>query len=218
MNPIFPPHKPGRRRFASSLALTTSALLTGCSLLPKPAPVELYRLPSARAQTAATPKPAPELALSLRIARPAAGTLLAGQRILVLPDGERVSYYKGANWSEPAPLLLRNRLLDTLRADGRIATLSSDDRILQADFELDGDLRAFQSVYVEGTPQIELRLDLRLLRAATQRVVASRSFELRQTASGQALPEVVRAFGLASDTVALQVTDWVIEQLGQASR
>ena len=215
MNPIFTPHKPGRRRFASGLALTGLALLAGCSLLPKPAPVELYRLPSARAQTEAR---APQLALSLRIARPAAGTLLAGQRILVLPDGERVSYYKGANWAEPAPLLLRNRLLDALRADGRIATLSSDDRILQADFELDGDLRAFQSVYVEGTPQIELRLDLRLLRAATQRVVASRSFELRQTASGQTLPEVVRAFGLASDTVALQVTDWVVEQLGSAPR
>ncbi len=214
MNPIRPDSIALiRRRLWTGLSLGAIALLAGCSLLPKPAPVELYRLPSSLPQAI---ERAPELALSLRIARPAAGALLAGQRILVLPDGQRVSYYKGANWAEPAPVLLRNRLLDTLRADGRIATLSSDDRILQADFELDGDLRAFQSSYADGRPRIDLRLDLRLVRAATQRIVASRSFELRQPATGQALPEVVQAFGTASDTLALQVADWVVAQLSAA--
>ncbi len=195
-----------------------AGLLAGCSVLPQAAPVDLYQLPSAlpqRLPSADQSAPRPE---SLRVMRPTAGTLLAGQRIIVLPAGDRVSHYKGAQWSEPAPLLLRTRLLDALRSQARLATLSSDDRMLQADFELDGELRAFQSIYQDGLPQVLLRLELRLVRTATQRVVASHRFEQRQPATGSALPAVVSAFGQASDRLALQVADWSVEQIAQAAR
>lgn len=201
-----------------ALAPLLGLLLASCSVLPQSAPVDLYQLPSSLPQLAPSTgrsAPRPE---SLRVTRPAAGTLLAGQRIIVLPAGDRVSHYKGAQWSEPAPLLLRNRLLDALRHDGRLATLSSDERMLQADFELDGELRAFQSVYQDGKPQVLLQLDLRLVQPATQRIVASRRFEQLQPASGSALPAVVSAFGQASDRLALQVVDWSVEQIADAAR
>lgn len=213
------PSRAPRRKLLrwSLMAPLLAGLLAGCSVLPKSAPVELYQLPSALPQPAVGGGSAqrPE---SLRVTRPAAGILLAGQRIIVLPAGDQVSHYKGAQWSEPAPLLLRNRLLDALRSDGRIAQLSSDDRMLQADFELDGELRAFQSVYRDGSPQVLLRLDLRLVRPATQRIVASRRFEQLQPAADSALPAVVSAFGQASDRLALQVADWSVEQIAQAAR
>jgi cholesterol transport system auxiliary component len=202
---------PARR----ALLLSASALLPACSLLPTPAPVDVYQLPTALPRQPAT---APMLPLSLRVTRPAASALLAGQRLLVQPEGDRISYYKGAQWSEPAPVLLRNRLLDALRADGRIATLSSDERILQADFELDGELRRFQSVYRDGQPEVQLLLELHLVRTATQRILASRRFELAQAASGSSLPAVVQAFGSASDRLALEVTQWTVEELQQAAR
>lgn len=203
------------RAAASRRALLLAAcVLPACSLLPAPAPVDVYQLPTALPRQATS---APELALSLRVTRPAAGSLLAGQRLLVQPGGDRISYYKGAQWSEPAPVLLRNRLLDALRADGRIATLSSDERILQAEFELDSELRAFQSVYRDGRPEVLLRLELRLVRTASQRIVASRHFELVQASGGSALPEVVRAFGAASDRLGMEVSDWTLAQL-QAAR
>lgn len=209
-----------RPALARTLALAPllGLLFAGCSLLPKSAPVDLYQLPSAlplRAPGTGHTEQRPE---SLRVTRPTAGTLLTGQRIIVLPAGDRVSYYKGAQWSEPAPLLMRNRLLDALRQDGRLATLSSDDRMLQADFELDGELRAFQSVYQNGKPQVLLLLELRLVQPATQRIVASRRFEQLQPASAAALPAVVSAFGQASDRLALQVVDWSVEQITQAAR
>lgn len=205
----------------SLMAPLLVGLLAGCSLLPKSAPVALYRLPSALAQPTASTGGTGNSAQrpeSLRVTRPAAGNLLAGQRIIVLPAGDQVSHYKGAQWSEPVPLLLRNRLLDALRQDGRIAQLSNDDRMLQADFELDGELRAFQSVYKDGLPQVLLRLDLRLVRPATQRIVASRRFEQLQPASDSALPAVVSAFGLASDRLALEVADWSVAQIEAAAR
>lgn len=204
---------PARR--ALLLLLPASLVLPACSLLPAAAPVDVYQLPTALPRQ---PASAPLLPLSLRVTRPAASALLAGQRLLVQPEGDRVSYYKGAQWSEPAPVLLRKRLLDALRADGRIATLSSDERILQADFELDGELRSFQSVYRDGQPEVRLALELDLVRTASQRILASRRFELVQAASGSALPAVVQAFGSVSDRLALEVTDWTVKELQQASR
>ncbi len=226
IRPLHDKQDPSRASSRSALGLALMApllglLLAGCSLLPKSAPVELYRLPSALAQPTASTGGTGNSAQrpeSLRVTRPAAGNLLAGQRIIVLPAGDQVSHYKGAQWSEPAPLLLRNRLLDALRQDGRIAQLSSDDRMLQADFELDGELRAFQSVYKDGLPQVLLRLDLRLVRPATQRIVASRRFEQLQPATDVALPAVVSAFGLASDRLALEVADWSVAQIAAAAR
>ena len=206
---------PATQRRTLLLMLAASTALPACSLLPAPSPVEVYQLPGALPRRDSA---APVLPLSLRVMRPAASALLAGQRLLVQPDGDRISYYKGAQWSEPVPVLLRNRLLDALRADGRIGTLSSDERILQADFELDGELRAFQSVYREGRPEVLLQLDMRLVHSASRRIIASCRFELAQAAAGTALPAVVQAFGAGSDRVAQEIADWTVTQLRQATR
>ena len=90
--------------------------------------------------------------------------------------------------------------------------------MLQADFELDGELRAFQSVYRDGVPQVLVQLDLRLVQPATQRMVASHRFEQLQSASDAALPAVVSAFGQASDRLALQVVEWSVERIANAPR
>lgn len=194
--------------------LFAAALLPACSVLPKAQPVDLYLLPASAAPASA----APGLDLALRVNRPESSPHLAGQRIVVLPEGDRVSIYKGANWSDPAPLLVRNRLLDAFRADGRIATLSSDDRALQTDLELDSDLRAFQSEYRDGVPEAVIRLDVRLVSPATHRILASRRFEVRQPASGTGVAEVVRAFGTAGDALSAQLVAWTLEQAAAPQR
>ena len=142
---------------------------------------------------------------------------LSGQRIVVVPEDNRVSVYTGAGWSDPAPVLVRNRLLDAFRADGRVAGLSSDDKQLQADFELDSDLRAFQSEYRGGRPEAVLRLDARLVHTATRRIVASRSFALRAPATDTAVPAVVQAFGAAADRLAAEVVEWTVRE-GSAAK
>lgn len=199
---------------AAFTALLAATLLPACSVLPKAEPLELYRLPS----TAAPASSAARLDIGLRVSRPESGPQLAGQRIVVLPEGDRVSIYKGASWSDPAPLLLRNRLLDAFRADGRIAALSSDDRALHADLELDSDLRAFQSEYRNGVPEAVIRLDVRLVSSATQRILASRRFEVRQPAAGTQVNEVVRAFGSAGDALSNELVAWTLEQAARPAR
>ena len=211
----------GRRAFAGRIyrwggvvALGAALLLPACAILPKAEPLDVYLLPATAPVSASATQAAP---WSLRIARPAAGVHLSGQRIVVVPEDNRVSVYTGAGWSDPAPVLVRNRLLDAFRADGRVAGLSSDDKQLQADFELDSDLRAFQSEYRDGRPEAVVRLDARLVHTATRRIVASRSFALRAPATDTAVPVVVQAFGAAADRLAAEVVEWTVRE-GSAAK
>ncbi|MBN0509816.1 membrane integrity-associated transporter subunit PqiC, partial [Pseudomonas aeruginosa] len=92
---------------------------------------------------------------------------------------------QGARWSDPAQSLLRDRLMQAFQADGRVRGLSSDDSNLQADFELGGDLRAFQTEYPNGQASALIRYDARLVRTDDKRVVASRRFEVSQPVDGK---------------------------------
>lgn len=191
-----------------TLLMAALLALASCSVLPKAESPDIYRLPS-------TPLPhaqASAVNWSLRVDTPQAERMLDSARIAVLPQGDMVSVYKGARWSDRVPVLLRNRLIEGFRTDGRVAALSSDDTNLQADFVLSGDLTAFQSEYRGQQPTIVVRYDARLVRNNGLKIVASRRFEVTQPASGTAVPQVVAAFGQASDALATQVVEWTLEQ------
>jgi cholesterol transport system auxiliary component len=176
------------------LLLASALLMLGaCSILPKQEPSDVYRLPTA-ATTAKAATPAP---WSLRVVRP--------------KSSETLDSYKGARWSDPAPVLLRNRLTDAFYRDGRIQSLSTDDSNLQADFELGGELQAFQSEYRGQAIEVVIRLDARLA-DDRQRIVASRRFEVHQPVADKQVSAVVASFGQASDTLTAQVLQWTVEQ------
>lgn len=205
------PRKSAMRALHRAGLAASLLILSACSVLPRPEPVDTYRLPAAewrKAEGAALP-------LSLRISRPAAGTSLSGQRIVVVPERDRLSVYKGASWSDPAPILVRERIIDAFRADGRIAALSSDEIRLQADYEIVSDLLAFQTEYRDGRPEVVVRLDARLVQRDGRRIVAARQFEARHLPAGSDVPQVVDGFGQASATVAGQVVEWATAELAR---
>ena len=188
--------------------VTTLSLATACSILPQSEPVDIYRLPVSQSARSAAP-----LDWSLRLNKPLASEALAGPRIAVIPQGDVISSYKGARWSDPTPMLVRNRLLDGFQRDGRVQRLSADDSNLQADYELGGELQAFQSEYRPGgAVEVVIRYDARLVQGRSQRILASKRFEVRQPLGSQQVPAVVAGFGTASDQLARQVIDWTVSQ------
>lgn len=195
------------------LALSAALSLTGaCSILPQGEPVDIYRLPVNQASHSATP-----VEWSLRLNKPLASETLAGPRIAVIPQGDVLSSYKGARWSDPVPLLVRNRLLDGFQRDGRVQRLSADDSNLQADYELAGELQAFQSEYrAGGAVDVVIRYDARLVQGRSQRILASKRFEVRQPLADTQVSAVVAGFGAASDQLAGQVVNWTVAQSAQA--
>ena len=183
------------------------ALVSACSILPKPDPSDVYRLAAAPATVQGT-----QVAWSLRVTKPQTSEFLDSPRIAVVPNGDLISSYANSRWSDPSPVLLRNRLLDGFQRDGRVTLLSTDDTNLQADYELGGQLQAFQSEYRGNAVEVVIRLDARLVRGSDQRIIASRRFEVRQPVSDTKVPAVVAGFGLAGDQLNKQVVEWVVQQ------
>jgi cholesterol transport system auxiliary component len=201
--------KPSLRLLAMAAALS---LTSACSILPQSEPVDLYRLPVNQPTRTAAP-----LDWSLRVNKPLASEVLAGPRIAVIPQGDMVSSYKGARWSDAVPVLLRNRLLDGFQRDGQVQRLSADDSNLQADYELAGELQAFQSEYrPDGAVEVVIRYDARLVQGRTQRILASKRFEVRQALADKQVSAVVAGFGKASDQLVGQLINWTVTQAAQA--
>lgn len=197
------------KALAAAGALLLTGLLSACSILPAGEALNVYLLPSNLPVRAADVQ---SVDWSLRVNRPQSSQLLDSPRIAVLPEGDLISAYQGARWSDRAPALVRDRLIGALLDDRRISAVSSDDSRLQADLELSSDLRAFQSEYRNGRPEVHILLDARLVQAGNQRILASRRFEVRQIAGDPAVESVVKAFGEANDQLSRQLMDWVVDE------
>lgn len=184
-------------------------LIGSCSILPKPEPFEVYRLPSAQSSSASHGAPQ---RWSLRLNKFQSSEALNSPNIAVIPQGDVLSHYKGSRWSDPAPVLVRNRLLQGFQHDGRVTLLSTDDSIFQTDLELGGSLQAFQTEYQDTNASVVVRLDALLVRSYDQRILASRRFEVRQPLSAVQVPAAVVGFGQANDQLTTQVVNWAVEQ------
>ncbi|EFQ66184.1 MULTISPECIES: ABC-type transport auxiliary lipoprotein family protein [Pseudomonas] len=195
------------KRAYQLIAPVALALISACSILPKADPSDVYRLAATQTATQGAP-----VSWSLRVTKPQTSEFLDSPRIAVVPNGDLISSYANSRWSDPAPVLLRNRLLDGFQRDGRVTLLSTDETNLQADYELGGQLQAFQSEYRGSAVEVVIRLDARLVRGSDQRIMASRRFEVRQPVADTKVPAVVAAFGQAGDQLNKQVVDWVVVQ------
>lgn len=189
--------------------VAASLTLAACSILPKADPLAVYRLPAPHAAQSATSNLGSAASLrALRIATPYANRSIDSERILVLPEGDVIKTYAGVRWSDAAPVLWRDRLLEAFRADGRYSRLSSDTGNIAAEIELDGVLTSFQTEYQQGVPTVVIVYDARMIDAATRQQLAARRFAVRQAVDGSKVPEVVSAFGQASDQLASEVVSW----------
>ena len=201
------------KRAYQLIAPVALALISACSILPKADPSDVYRLASAQTVSQGTP-----VSWSLRVSKPPSSEFLDSPRIAVVPNGDLISSYANSRWSDPTPVLLRNRFMDGFQRDGRVTLLSTDETNLQADYELGGQLQAFQSEYRGSAVEVLIRLDARLVRGSDQRIIASRRFEVRQPVADTKVPAVVAAFGQAGDQLNKQVVDWVVQQGNTAAK
>ena len=187
-------------------SLLLACLLSACSLLPTSEQVQIYRLPT----VTSAHNQAETLNWSLRLMTPHTNQTLDSMRIAVIPEGDLITNYKGIRWSERAPVLLRDRLLDAFQTDGRLQTITSDTSTFNVDVELTSELAAFQSEYRNGKPEIRIILDMHLVNSQSQQVVTSHRFDVRQSSKNSDTKSVVQAFGLACDSLSREVVDWTI--------
>lgn len=185
-------------------------MMSGCSVLPKAEPEVVFTLPEQNVVRPGTATPSVSQ-WSLRVLTPYSNRMVNSSRILVLPDGNEISVYKGVRWSDPAPTMLRNRLVNAFRGQAQIGAVSNDSSNLLADIELGGDLNRFQVVYQEGEPIVDIQFDAFLVNPASSHIIATRRFSVQQPVNGKEVPEVVQAFGKAADRLVVDIVTWVLK-------
>lgn len=189
--------------------LSASILLGGCSLLPESKPVSVYQMP-APARDQQTTRTLP---LALRINTPQAGFALNSPRLLVNPAGDQLSSYKGARWSDPLPVLVREYLRRAFTQSAGFASVSNDEHALHADIQLGSDLLSFQVIYRDQQPVAVVELEARLIEPGARQVLASRIFRAEQSPADAQVPAVVRAQAAALEQVSNQLIDWSQQEL-----
>lgn len=185
-------------------------MLSACSVLPEAPVRDSYRLP-----ISSFPAPSSQhvpVDWSLRVATPHSGQWLDSRRMLVIRRDNQINVYKGVQWSDPPPVLARDRILDAFRADGRIPFVSNEAGSLKADLALHSDLRSFHVEYQENRPFVRIQLDASLVATASRNAIATRSFAITLPAKGEQVPDIVEAFGAATDRLSQEVVEWTMLQ------
>ncbi len=191
-------------------AATVFVLLAGCSVFPETESPIVYALPEADVVDQQPGTPSAQR-WTLTVQNPYSNSMLNSNRIVVQPDSSEMSVYKGARWTDPAPILLRNRLVNAFRAQSSIAAVGNDNVHVSSELEFGGDLNRFQVEYQNGVPVVHIQLDAFLVNPITANLVASQRFSVQQPVNGQAVPDVTLAFGEATDRLAVDIVSWVLK-------
>ncbi len=196
------------------IALPALMLLAGCAILGSEQrdPVTIYA-----PQVDIVPEPSwPEVTWQLAVVKPTATRMVDSPRIAVRPEPGELQVYRGVSWSQPATDLVETIILRALEDSGRIPSVARSGTGIRADYRLLMDLRRFEADYAGATvPAATIELNVKLLHATDQRVVASRTFIQASPATGTEVLEVTRAFNQALEAVATQVVGWTLAS-GQA--
>jgi cholesterol transport system auxiliary component len=197
-------------RFSVLLAAT---LLGGCfSLGGTSRELAVFQLESKAAATTGD-----RVTWQLVVDEPVADDALSGSRIVVAPsDGER-GVLRGARWSDRTPALMQTLLVRGFEDSGRIAGVGRISASVRGDFGLISELRAFQIERRGAREEAVVVLSVKLVRYATNDVLAARVFDARTTVGESGSLGVAAAFQSAVDQLVPAVVDWTLE-VGEANR
>lgn len=188
------------------MAVVASALLSGCSILPKSEPKTRYNLPATAMSPAGVSKN-----MTLYVATPQANRLLNSNHILVQPTGSEIQIYKGSQWADNVPVLIRDRFLLALNETQLFHAVTAD-AALNSNFALESRLSRFQVQYLNNQPTIVIELEAQLINRLNSSILSSKHFKQRLVAKSEQVSDIIDAFGQASDSLSVELWQWLKQQ------
>jgi cholesterol transport system auxiliary component len=198
-------------------AFLVAAALAGCSAIPdKPVRATLYDFgPTLPAQAAPAATTLPALVLG----DVEAGGALDGNAILYrlgYADDHQLRPYSQARWSAPPPQLIRQRLRQRLGRDRAVLDLGESAALARnggaAPRVLRIGLEEFSHLFeteARSWGLLRLRVTLMDSTAAGEKLLAQRTFAMRQPAPSADAPGGVRALAAATDAAADEIAQWL---------
>lgn len=197
-----------------SMALAAALLaLAACSSLLRvpPTPYTIHTL-RAPAQLA----PGKPVDWQLVVETPAASGALDSVRMLVSPKAGTLEVFPGARWSDPAPTLLREVVIEAFERSGRIAGVGPSTSALHADYSLGMNLHDLQLDATASPPTAVLVFQARLQGYPDNRVLAARAFEMRAPARASTAAAAFEAFQAGLDRLLPELVEWTLAE-GEAA-
>jgi len=148
----------------------------------------------------------------LSIDTPVASDALDTPRMLVMPSPGAIETYKGARWSDTAPLLLRALMVQAFQQSGRISGVGASTSGLHGDYLLAVDLYDFETQYRDGSPHAVIRFNAKLTDSSTNRIAAARTFEADAPVGGAQAAAAAAAFDEALAQLLPSVVDWALTE------
>ena len=165
----------------------------------------------------------PDVDWQLLVELPNSPTGINSPRIAVQRTPLEIDYFARASWTDNMPRMVQVLLVESFENSNKIVSVGRQAATLRADFILKTDIREFQAEYPEGSlqgqesvegivPNVNVRMNFKLVRMPGRRIVASRTFEQKQAAPGPDLLDIVRGFDDALGVVLRHVVEWTLTE------
>lgn len=194
--------------------LGATTLLAGCAAIGGPkTEVKVYAPASS-----VTVDPAwPAVAWQLSVGTSAANQMLDSSRIAVRPTADRFQVYKGAAWADEAPELLQTALVEGFEDSGKLVSVGRFGGGARGDAGLLVEVRAFETVYVDGRPEAVIEVQARLFQFRGGGPVASKRFRQAIPGATPEIDDMVAAFGTAMSALTTDLVTWTLTEAHQAN-
>jgi len=161
----------------------------------------------------------PEVKLQLVIEEPSSARGIDTDRISMRPAPLEIKYFAGARWVDRAPRMVQILMVESFENTGKIVAVGRQSIGLRPDFSVKSDLREFQAEYFDsgGTPQIHVRLNVKLIKMPEARIVASRTFDEIQPATGKEITALVQGFDETLGKVMRKSVEWTLREVDAQS-
>ncbi|MEM1313705.1 MAG: ABC-type transport auxiliary lipoprotein family protein [Pseudomonadota bacterium] len=208
-----------RRVLGRALAAAAlSAGLSGCAginaLETAAQPTDLYLLTPKSSFDPSLPTIREQLVVDLPTATAAVNT----NRIAVQPNPLEVKYLPGVSWVDRAPVIVQALMIESFENSGKVGAVGRSNVDLRADYIIVTDIREFQAVVAEDAGperplEVHVRVNLKIIDAEEDRIIASRSFERYRLAESDAMLDIATAFDDALGGVMRRAVEWSVEEM-----
>lgn len=187
------------RKFNVAMILMAGTVLVGCAQ-PQPVPKDnYYRL---RLASPAPVQAKPKFDGILEIDRFSADGLVAGRPIAYSSSDKpnQLMEYHYHFWTEPPTVLLRDQLIDYLRAARVAKTVVTAEMRVAPDYIISGKIKRFEQVR-DASPYVVLEMELGLRQAGTDTLIYWGTYAKKVAAAGTTVADGVKAANTALSKV-----------------
>jgi cholesterol transport system auxiliary component len=210
---IHDPPLPCARRDLLRCAVLAPLAATSCTsaILSGGTPPQMYVL--SRKSTFA-----PDLPMIMRqllVERPDASAELDSARIALSNTPTTFDYFADAAWTDRAPAMVQQLLIESFEESGKIAAVSRDIAALHADYLLLSELRRFAAIYGGGggVPTVHVRILVRLVKMPDRTIIGQQNAERRIAAPRNDLATIVETFDDALGGVMKDLVEWTLRRM-----